>query len=114
MKLSEFCEFFDFDLETGDFEDEGCHYKYRATDMQGVFCARYGNEPNDFIDQFGSMEDDYIWRWFWDKDDFPTEYDTYEQAYKWAVNKFGKDNVSGYLFDTLKVFAGVDKLEAEV
>lgn len=114
MLLSEFCNFFDFELEVGNFEDEDCQYKYRAKDMQGVFVARYGNKPDDFIDQFESMEDDYIWEWFWEQDDFPDDkLLSYKEAYDWAVAKYGKENVSGYLFDIVKVFAGVDKLEVE-
>ena len=62
MKLSEYCKFFEFTVEKGKFtdEDDGTEYKYMATDDQQCFHARYGNEPNDFIDQFGSMEEDYL------------------------------------------------------
>lgn len=80
---------------------------------QGIFEARYGNNPDDFIDQFASMEYDYIWEWIERQDGFPNEIGLYDymEAYKWFASKYGAENVSGYIEDMVKVFVGVDKLE---
>ena len=66
MKATEFCKFFDFTLEKGEFEvkndfiyDDGV-YKYRATDDQGVFADRYTNDITDITDWFDSCLQDYI------------------------------------------------------
>ena len=112
MKLSEYCKFFDFTVEKGNFtdEDDGTEYKYMATDDQQCFHARYGDEPNDFIDQFESMEEDYVISSIRDDcfDDCPNDY---LRLVTILENTEYKDTDT---FHVIKCLAGVETLEDDL
>ena len=121
MKISDFCEYFDFCFEAGDFEikendkvylfTEPGHYKYSAYDMQGVFSTRYANDIQDFADMFNSMEEDYVVSVL-DGADFifndHIDKDYYNQAYSY-LKKLPDYNKTD-TFHVISVFAGKEKL----
>lgn len=113
MYIDEFCKFFDFTFDSGDFIDEyGDHYKYIATDDQGCFVPRFSNNILNFRDMFESMEADYIvddleYNGFEYNQKIPVPY--YEQAYKWLLAH--DDYKYTDIFDVVSVFAGHDELK---
>ena len=96
MKAEDFCAFFDFSLERGEWNKdvdgfEG-NYKFRAVDSQGVFHDRYAEKAADLSELFDSMLMDYVeepleYRGFqynedrYDEHGNPITY--YEQAAEW-------------------------------
>ena len=111
MKIADFCNFFEFTFEAGEFYDDGEKYKYIATDNQGVFRDRLFNDIEFFIDAFDSMVPDYVdddleYNGFeYDKED-PAPY--YVQAYKWMSDN--PDYKDTDVYEIVKLFSGNDTL----
>ena len=114
MKATEFCKWFDFTLDKGEFYDEdGVDWKYCATDDQGVFANRYADNVDDFADMFDSCLQDYVdedleYNGF-DPDDYePSQY--YMSASRWCEDESEMNDT--FLHHIVRVLAGLEKLEA--
>lgn len=117
MKATEFCNFFDFTLEKGEFEvkndiiyDDGV-YKYCATDDQACWDDRYVNDVNDLASEFDSCLQNYVNDYI-EEDGF--EYDKekdgsyYDQAVEFAEGIYKEDSI---FIHVLKVLNGTEELE---
>lgn len=117
MKATEFCNFFDFTLEKGNYKvkhdvvyADGT-YKYCATDDQVCFHDRYVNDVNDLASEFNSCLQDYVDDYI-EEDGF--EYDKekegsyYDQAVEFAEGIYKEDSI---FIHVLKVLNGTETLE---
>lgn len=122
MTISDFCSFFDFTFQEGNFilsdnDDnymiEAGEYKYMASDDQGCFCNRYANDIGDFISMFDSMVYDYIDSNI-EEDGFiydqKADGSYYDQAFKWLSGR--EDYKDTAIFHVVAVFSWNEKLTA--
>ena len=113
MKASDFCDFFEFTLFKGGYEDEdGITYPYMATDNQGTFEPRFVESVSELSNCFDSLLVDYINDdvesngFVFDNDDF-REY--YVQLLEWInESEWYKDSYLANIVECL-----VDPLQIE-
>ena len=114
MKATEFCKFFEFDLEKGEFKDEdGVNRKYCAIDDQDVFGNRYADNVSDLADAFDICIPDYVdeeleYNGFNPKNHEPSKY--YLEANKWCKQSEINDTD---LHHVVRVLAGLEELEED-
>ena len=105
-----FCDFFEFTVEKGCFEENGERYTIKANDNQSCFAARYGNEVSDFQDSFSSMYQDYIDSTL---DDYDVQGDTYSEMATF-IEKNVPDLVDTDTYHVMRVIDGLEELEDDV